>query len=173
MILGRKCVKIIFNLICIITVGCMAGYWLHKYKITDRDIGLVDDVVIEEAEDDVNILVASICFRDPFHEQHLEELGLDINLTSYAQYLNGELYHETLDRVNYSNVTLNLKDFFLFTDFKWLNESGFTKDTLKPDFKVGFNGFYRGRFLKCFELISDMGRYRHISEAHFYYNVQK
>ena len=78
-ILGRRNLKIIFNLICIITVGCMAGYWLHKYKITDRDIGVVDYVQIEEAEDEVKLFVTSICFQDPFIEKNLEELSLENN----------------------------------------------------------------------------------------------
>ena len=173
MVLGRRNLKITFNLMCIITVGCMAGYWLHKYKIIDRDIGVVDYVQIEEANDEVKLFVTSICFQDPFIEKNLEELSLDVNLTTYGQYLHGKLYHERLSRVNYSNVTLNLKDFFLFSSEKWRNESGFKNNTLRPEFKVVYNGFYRNRFLKCFDLISDMEPYRHISEAYFYYNVQK
>ena len=56
----------IFQMLCCIVVLIMVGYWLYKFKIEDRDIGVVDYELLEKAE--VDFPAVSICFRNPFLE---------------------------------------------------------------------------------------------------------
>ena len=43
----------------------MVGYWLFKYEVEDRSIGVVDYELFREAED-IKLPVASLCFENPF-----------------------------------------------------------------------------------------------------------
>ena len=49
---NRKTFETCFWIICVIGVTCMIGYWLYKFEIDDRDIGVVDYKSFEEAKDD-------------------------------------------------------------------------------------------------------------------------
>ena len=49
-----------FNSMCVITLFCMAGYWIWKFAIDDRDIGIVD--YIELGKDmDIELLSLTFC----------------------------------------------------------------------------------------------------------------
>ena len=47
---NKRNVKLFFKFGCIAIVTFMIGYWLYKFDIEDRDIGVVDFVSIEEVE---------------------------------------------------------------------------------------------------------------------------
>ena len=66
-----------------------------------------------------------------------------------------------------------LDDYSIFMMDTLRNESDPKNSSILSDNKVQFNGFYREKFLKCFELISDMETHRDIEELYFYYNVTK
>ena len=47
-IITKGNVKLCFTFSCIIIVAIMIGYWLYKFEIEDRDIGVVDFVPLDE-----------------------------------------------------------------------------------------------------------------------------
>ena len=86
----RKTFKICFSIACSIVVLFMVGYWLYKYEIEDRDIGVVDYVSLDDA-DDTEFPFASLCFMNPFVIRKLKSINYNITWQMYLQYLNGEL----------------------------------------------------------------------------------
>ena len=130
----------------------MIGYWFYKFEVEDRDIGVVDYVLIEEAVD-IKPPVASLCFIDPFIRSKLEKLFPGIDSSSYLDLLKGESFDEKMKNVDYLNVSLNLDEFVLYGYTQMRNETIPTQDSLFN--KESFNGFNKwGFFEKCFEVTS-------------------
>ena len=46
---SRDKIKSSFTKICSIAVAFMIGYWVYKYKVEDRDIGIVDYLALKTA----------------------------------------------------------------------------------------------------------------------------
>ena len=90
---ARKVMKSCFTFLCIIVVALMVGYWFYKYEVEDRDIGVVDSIPLEEAEE-VKFPAVSMCFQDPFVERNLREINPNITGHMFRQYLAGGLYDE-------------------------------------------------------------------------------
>ena len=159
-----------FKIVCVIGVACGGSYWLYKYEVEDRDIGVVDYVAFEEATN-VEFPVASVCFTNPFINQKLNETDPMINSTSYLQYLKGEIFNESFRKIDYENVSLNLKDHFLYGTIKLSNESKNRNTSLEFKHKVIFNGFYyQETFVKCFEVTMDKKDHHDIRGIRFYYS---
>ena len=69
----RKVVQVAFALSCWTTFSFMAIFWFYKYKITDRDIGVVNFVSMEDAKD-FEFPMPSLCLIDPFvSHRNMEE----------------------------------------------------------------------------------------------------
>ena len=170
---GRKTLRLVFTVLCMVVFSFMMGYWFYKYGVEDRDIGVVDYIRLEELDEDFKVPIASICLRNPFLDQKLNDINENINSTTYLKYLEGDLFEEHYNGIDYDNVTTDLNEYFLVTRVVLRNESTAKNSSIWPDHKVLFNGFYTNIFLKCFELISNMENLRDVEELHFYYNVQK
>ena len=107
----------------------MIGYWFYKFKVEDRDIGVVDYESLEIS--DYNLFpVVSFCFSDIFLPDAFPSNDSKIDKSQYLSYLNGELYDEAYENINYWNVTFDLEDYFLYGQVSWSNESGYRNDTL-------------------------------------------
>ena len=169
---GRKGCKITFTIICVTVVVCMVCYWIYKYEVEDRDIGVVDYVLVKEIPEDMKIPVVSLCLRDPFLQNKLSLINDSIDTTEYKNYLKGEIQNTTLDQIDYKNATLHLRDYFTFVQELWVNESAYRNSSRFVDHKVVFDGFYREEnFLRCFLLKSEMET--HLESIVIYYDMQK
>ena len=145
----------------------MIGYWLYKFVIEDRDVGVVDYELMEKAKD-VEYPVPAFCFQDPFVENRLKIYGPSINRTAYSRYLKGEMFNDELAKVDYENVTMNLNDHFLFAEVKLTNTSW---RSIQLKHKNIFNGiFNNGDFFKCYapELNKDV--IENAQEVGFFYD---
>ena len=137
-------------------VVCMIGYWIYKYEIEDRDIGVVDYALVKEIPEDIKMPVVSVCLRDPFLQMKLSKINDSIDTTAYKDYLKGNLKNSALDQIDYKNVTLHLRDYLTYSQELWVNESAYRNNSRFVDHKVVFDGFYREDFLRCFLLKSEM-----------------
>ena len=148
----------------------MIGYWLYKFVIEDRDVGVVDYKLMENAKD-VEYPIPSLCFLDPFIEKNFKNFGSSINRTSYKSYLKGEFYNDELAKVDYENVTLNLDDSFLFAEVRLSNASNKRKIQLKH--RTIFNGIiYEEDFFKCFAPELNKNDIENVRKIEFYYRKQ-
>ena len=148
---NRKSFKFFFTFVCTIAVAFMVGYWFYKYEIEDRDIGVVDYALLEDTEE-IKFPALSLCFVDPFLEKDLRADDLSITRRAYTQYLAGELDDKKYEQINYSNVTLDLKQYLMSGYLKWQNATLKHNVTDSIKFKEVFNGFYSINMLKCFTL---------------------
>ena len=173
---SREKVKSSFRNCCSIAVAFMIGYWVYKYKVEDRDIGVVDSLLLNDAMD-VDIPVASLCFKDPFIDEKLTEASQDIwskiSRDDYLEYLKGNIFEDKYEPVNYKNVSLDLRNYFLSVEEQWQNSSSMEKSSLKVEHKEVFSGFHYGSFIKCFVLQYDVDTNRHIKAVKLYYDLQK
>ena len=149
--------KYSFTTACIICTFIMIGYWLYKFRVEDRDIGVVDYVSIEDAVD-IKLPLASLCFSDPFLRDKLKEYpgmnGTDINSAQKrAKVLMGEDFIENFYRSDYRNLTFDLDDFLAYGLSQTRNETNLKKEPFHC--KEHFNGISEDGFLvfeKCFEI---------------------
>lgn len=74
----------------------MVGYWLYKYEIEDRDIGVVDYAPLETASE-VEVPVISLCFKNPFLEKQSQTINSSVTMEAYRQYLEGNVYDDIYD----------------------------------------------------------------------------
>ena len=130
----------------------MVSFWLYKYAIEDRDIGVVDYVRSEKVSD-LGHPVVSLCFRISFVSQDMIESDMMINGTTYLDYLKGDIVQERFENVDFSNITSNFEESLINSQVTFKNEttnwnvSFETRETY-----TGIDDF--GNLIKCFELIS-------------------
>ena len=148
----------------------MVGFWFFKYGVEDRSIGVVDYVLLREAED-IKLPVVSLCFENPFLKKELQDLNA--NATSYLQYLNGHIQKDEYKNIDYQNVTLDLGDYFESAYENWYNETDYRDTSFSFDHIVTFNGFWWELFLKCFSVNIKNKKYNYIKELKLTYNKTK
>ena len=99
----------------------MIAYWLYKFEVEDKDVGVVDYVKIEDSLEweklDIKLPVVSVCILQPFLETRLMELKPPIDPIAYHLYLDGSEtvdcpFDANLTYVDYSHVTLRLFDYW-------------------------------------------------------------
>ena len=146
----------------------MVSFWMYKYEVMDRSVGVVDYDVLEKIEDELPAL--SMCFMNPFLYKKLQAIDPNMNATIYLKYLTGDYYDEKMAKIDYDNVTLNLDDYFFYAQIKMRNNSNFMPKKLFPKHTVIFDGIYYERFSKCFA--ADMGKNElsNVEQIRFYYN---
>ena len=144
----------------------MVIYWLYKYKVEDRDLGIVEYVSWKETEN-LEFPVASLCFQNPFKK------STQINETAYLQYLKGDIAGNGLENIEYHNVTLDISDYFIISLETWFNESNFRNTSVSFDHVNTFNGYNRNTLIKCFSVQIKSENYHHIKRILFVYNLQK
>ena len=170
----RNVVQLVFTLSCWTTFSFMAIFWLYKYKVTDRDIGVVNLVSLEEAND-FEFPIPSLCLIEPFVGKKFNTTQSKVRRAEYLDYLEGTSKLNSVELIDYGDVTLNLKDYFLYVTEQWKNDSDTTfNSSLIVNHENVFNGFNgRDDFIKCFSLDVDLSKHRFIKALNFYYNTTK
>ena len=169
----RKNLKMYSKSVCAIVVAFMVGYWFYKYTIDDRDIGVVDFVPVEEASN-INLPVASLCFKDPVVETQLMKVNSNITQKYYLNYLHGKVYSNNLEKIDYQSVSIDLHDYFLYADELWRDQTSFRNSTLAIEHKEIFSGFYyKNIFLKYFSIRFSSLVSRNIKRIKFHYNLTR
>ena len=152
----------------------MVIYWLYKYKVIDRDIGVLSLISLEEAKE-IEFPMPSLCLIEPFIDKSFNTNHSIINSTDYIKYLKGNASHNSVETIDYERVTLNLNDYFLFATEVWRNDSDTTINSSQPIQHVNtFNGFNsEDKFIKCISPDVDLSNHRHIKTISFNYNKTK
>ena len=173
--IGRETFRSVFKALCVVSVSFMIAYWAYKFKIEDRDIGVVDFVMLDENRD-AKLPLVSQCFKNPFLNNKIRRNISEINASKYLQYLKGEIFDEKFHQIDYENVSMKLEDYFLYGQVKLLNETNFRNYSSKFVHKEIFNGIdhYDGFFTKCFVgELHDTVDIRHVKAIKLYYNMSQ
>ena len=101
----------IFHFICTSATLGFICFCLHKYFQNDD----VSQVTFQEfhAKEDNLYPSLSICVPSTFNEEKLNSYGEGINITSYADFMNGEYWDDRMVKVDYGNVTANFSNYLL------------------------------------------------------------
>ena len=151
----------------------MLIYWAYKYEIEDRDIGVVDYVSLQHS-DDIPFPVLSICLVNPINEKKLKlETNGTISTELYLKFLKGEAWSESLARIDYQFVTLNLNDYLDHAVERSKYHSHFTKPNRSFTHIELFGAFIHERFMKCFTIETDLRDHRHIQTQLLHCNRTK
>ena len=140
-------VQFVFKFGCFLVVVGMISVWLKKY-LKDEDLCLVDYVSFKN-NTKIEHPLLSFCFMHPFIDQNLEEFG--VNSNAYLNHLKATPFIENLTKIDFRNVTINLKDYYLSTGISyWNGEHSFIDADMHP----AFIGFWYDQFMKCFSVDS-------------------
>ena len=149
-------VQNLFKFCCLVTVICMVSVWIQKF-MRDEDLCLVDYKQFRYA-DDLGRTEVSLCFQDPFVEGKLHDMGA--NASTYVKHLSGEHFEEDLKNVNYTEVTLNLRDYY--EGMMALSGDG-TMMLIEDSALYSMGGtFYYGLFAQCFTISSKKAQMQNV-----------
>ena len=96
-----------FQILCVITTLGLGSYVIYQY-ILDEDLTEVSFKKFHEDEESIYPEI-SICLTDAYLDDELKKKGEGINSNSYRKFLNGELWDEGMAKIDYYNVTLDIK----------------------------------------------------------------
>ena len=170
----ETCFRNSFKIFCIVCVLCMVGYWFYKFDVEDQDIGIVDYKAFKD-ESQIKFPVASLCFWDPFIRKQLAEMNSNLDLARYLEYLQGEYFEKQFEKVDYSNITLDLDDYFKYTYMGLRNGTELEGSEISSfSHEMNFNGFTEwGYFYKCFQLTFDISDPGTVKRSFAVYNKQQ
>ena len=168
-IFGSRC---LFKVFCVICVLCMILYWLYKFEVEDRDVGIVEYRSFKN-EPKISYPVASMCFYKPFSRKKITQVDPNINITDYLRYLKGNVVKKELQNVDYFSISLDLDDYLNGYSVQLRNGTELEETTVGHfSNKVNFNGYSEwGWFEKCFELSWKLANNGPIKESFVSYNV--
>ena len=170
-IISWRMFRFTFEIICLIGVALMVGFWFYKYEVEDRDIGVVDYESLGKA--DVELPALSLRFQKPVLMDVLNNSDPNVNATVYLKFLEGDVYDARLAHIDYFNVTLDLNKYFLFAMVRLFNESYFRQEEkiTTINHETIFNGLMYGSLKKCFAAeIKKKDLPSNIKLIRYYYN---
>ena len=175
--LTRNICRNLFSAVCVTIVILMVSYWLYKFEVEDRDIGVVDYLPFDEAKG-VELPAYGFCFNNPFLDKRIKEVSPNTSTESYLEYLKGDNFDEKFELIDYENVTIDFTDYrhadWRGTYIEFTNGTLLQKENSYFKHEVIFNGFFRKHwFLKCFSFLPDKEKLQNIKNVYYYFDKQK
>ena len=163
--------RLSMKLICISGLICMVGYWLYKFGIEDRDIGVVDYQSLDET--DVGRPVLAICVKNPFLDDEIRLVDSKLNDTIYEKYLIGDLDEPKFHDIEYENVSLDLNEYLVEMAYYHRDGSRTITTKHKKRHESIFNGIINGEFVKCFSPQMETKETYSIKTVKYVYNKSR
>lgn len=143
---------------CYVTAAGMTVYWLYKY-LKDEDLVQMDFKPMDMFPEGQYPMI-SICFWNPVVESKLKQKNYSLTVQRYLEALKGDRFYPGIEDIDFDDVTLNLKDFYLGSHVKFRNGTqvrGSKPNTLNNFPEVTYAGVqgnkgYAGELVKCFGL---------------------
>ena len=145
-----KTIVYVFKFLCFAATFFMTGYWCVHY-FQDHDLSLVDYGLMKDVENPKPTF--TLCFINPILEDKLKEIHPNLNRSLYLQFLKGDIDHDILSKINYENVTLDIRSQIRVFNIDWRNGSrSFSNDTYIQNvmkIHVAYSGFQNRFLYKC------------------------
>ena len=150
----------------------MILYWLYKFEVEDRDVGIVEYRSFKH-ESKISYPVASMCFYEPFSRRKITQVDPKFNITHYLRYLKGQVVEKEHQNLDYFSISLDLDDYLNGYSVQLRNGTQLGETTVGNfSSKVNFNGYSEwGWFQKCFELSLKLANTGPIKESFVSYNI--
>ena len=144
-IINRKCLGFTFSMICFLATLGLSIYAMYRFS-KDEDTTLVRVTTFHSSKDAIYPSF-SFCIFPPFLEKQFVVYGDDsINMTSYAEFLDGKIWDERFLKVDYDNVTVSLIDNIL--DAYYMTHKDMVWKNMETNHYVSFRSSQR----KCFTI---------------------
>lgn len=140
----RQLVEYSFKVSCFIIVILMISRWIEKY-MKDEDLCLVDYRSFRNSSDLV-VPDLSVCLTNPFIDKELQKWGVPSE--DYVNHLRAYPFNQSLAKINFTNVTVNLENDYMSTFL--MNENGSIYSPTEVNIRSTFTGFLFDQFMKCF-----------------------
>ena len=114
-----------FQILCVISTICLGSYVIYQY-ILDEDLTEVSFKKFHEDDESIYPEI-SVCLTDAYLDNRLKQLGAGINGRSYRKFLNGEHWDDRMAKIDYDNVTLDIKDYLIETCIRQKFKDGHCK----------------------------------------------
>ena len=151
-----------FNLACFSVAFGMTLVWFCTY-LRNEDSVRVDLKTFDFSEGQYPMI--SFGLIDPFIETKLKRYNETLTGELYKDFLSGKSFSKEMKDINFSNITLNLADFYLGSKIKLRNDTQWHQFYELP--QVTYSGFNADSFLKWFGLHS---KFTSIDEISFFFN---
>ena len=116
-IINWKCISCTFSMICLFATIGLSIYALYRFS-NDEDTTLVRVTKFLSSKDAIYPSL-SFCILPPFLEKQFKIYGDNsINMTSYIEFLDGEIWDDRFLKVDYDNVTVSLIDNILELEYE-------------------------------------------------------
>ena len=174
-----SCFKVIVSITCLFLTSMMVSYWIYKFGIEDRDIGVVDYIPITESED-IERPNLAICLSFPILEKRFE--NYNFSSIEYYRYLKGDIFDRKFLEIDYENITLDIQDYFRDGILTFFNSTRIRLNETDLKHEVIFNGFYirrrsknsnlaltNPRLIKCFTSTVTKAKSKDMKELYLSY----
>ena len=143
-------VKYLFKGFCFVAVISMISVWVCNF-LKDEDLCLVDYKTIQTTNE-LDFPVVSLCFMgtSSFIQQRLEDLGT--TTWKYNYHLKGKGFNESLTKVDYNQVTINLEDYYNRSVLVLKNGTPLQVPPSNVTIQVAASDFSNRIFRKCFSI---------------------
>ena len=95
--------------------------WIYLYTLNEDSTFMEYKKYYHEKFDKYPML--SLCFKNPFNNSILEQLGTNVNATTYLEFLEGKYFNTDMMRQDYQKIKLNIVDYVINTWSSWRNLS--------------------------------------------------
>ena len=169
-------INISYKVVCTIVLLSMVIYWIFKF-VKDEDLCLVDYKMYYQADEE-KLPTFTLCITDPFIDEQIRKVDSSLNSSSYIDFLQGNErdLNLNLKRIEYNNVTVNLKNDITRIVVEWRNGSKSEYsyyNSLNPiSIFDSFDGFVYNGFMKCYghEILETYKR--NVNTVVFYYAIE-
>ena len=93
-------------------------FWAVLEYVKNEDVIEISYRKFDQTKGDSQYPAMSLCFVDYYNQSRFEESYYDektINITSYSDFINGDIWDEKMLKVDYDAVTMDIRDFLIST----------------------------------------------------------
>ena len=118
---GLHGIKVIYKISCIIAVIILGIWNVYLYSL-DEDFVQINSRVFNGKPDSVYPSV-SFFFYSPYINEAFQKYGNKISSSDYIQFLQGNQWRKELADIDYNDVTIDIKNYFLGFDIHYDDQS--------------------------------------------------
>ena len=119
---GWKYFVVLFHLLCWASTISIISYWIYLYSLNE------DSTVIHYKkyyhDESIQYPTLSLCFKTPFNKTRLEDMSININASSYLEFLEGKHFRTDMPHYDYQNIINNISEYIgavniVFKENRW------------------------------------------------------
>ena len=142
-----------FHIVCWASTISIGLYWIRLFSLNEDSTVFHYQRYYHHESDKHPML--SLCFNNPFNRTKLEEMGTNVNVTSYSDFLKGNYFSTEMLKYDYKNIIFNISEYVVNYWTMWSDsttELYSPKNYSKNGLRSTFAGFWDQNFYNCYGL---------------------